>query len=108
MQEKSTTIAHSRTNLYTSSVTVEHIDNTNIHLLQYPSHEGDNKQQRVDYKGVPLYKGRKYHVSFKDEVKQCKSWLRMLIYSVLKRIMMLIVILILILLIITVIVIITI
>lgn len=69
MQEKSTTIAHSRTNLYTSSVTFEHIDNTNIHLLQYPSHEGDNKQQRVDYKGVPLYKGRKYHVSFKDEVK---------------------------------------
>ena len=24
--------------------------------------------ERVDYKGVPIYKGSKYHVSFKDEV----------------------------------------
>ena len=81
MQEKSTTkdtIAQSRTNLYTniyskivnesSSVTYEQLDNTNVHLLHYPSHGGESKQQRVDYKGVPIYKGRKYHVSFKDEV----------------------------------------
>lgn len=62
MQEKSTkeTFAQCKTNIY-SKIASE---------LNYTCEAFDNKvkKQRVDYKGIPICKGSKHHISFKDQI----------------------------------------
>ena len=78
MQEKSTkdTFAQSKTNLYTniyskiaseSNYTCEPFDNGNTPLLKCPSQDKP-KKQRTDYKGTPICKGSKHHISFQDQI----------------------------------------